>query len=403
MYQKKWFTRLLILIAILLPAPALVQYLQAFIVRNAVVTAHLYEIRAPIDGVVATLDAHPGSIPGKAPLVILRNTRMPHADVDSLEARYQESIKTHAFLQQELDALKTRMAVSQHLLADYRTALEQDLEQTVGILKTRLAGEKAHLHEARQLWMRNIQLRDAHAVSLADIDRLESELHLAESLVQSNQLEQKQIQYRRQILRKNLFPSTLSDGILQVLNQIKTLDMAILDYKRRINASESVIAGNRASLQAARADLERRSTAVIQLPDSTVIWEVNVRTGAEIGKGDRILSYIDRSDLMVDVAMDDATIALIHPGHPVRIRLFGSGRFINGKVISVLGSAAARPDGHFAAGVKIKSARDGRVLVRIDDPGLYQDVGRFCGVGRAAYARFEGIGLIEQYLGGFLR
>ncbi len=52
-----------------------------------------------------------------------------------LEARYQESIKTHAFLQQELDALKTRMAVSQHLLAEYRTAFEQDLEQTVGILQ----------------------------------------------------------------------------------------------------------------------------------------------------------------------------------------------------------------------------------------------------------------------------
>ena len=27
------------------------------------------------------------------------------------------------------------MAVSQHLLAEYRTALEQDLEQTVGILQ----------------------------------------------------------------------------------------------------------------------------------------------------------------------------------------------------------------------------------------------------------------------------
>jgi hypothetical protein len=123
----------------------------------------------------------------------------------------------------------------------------------------------------------------------------------------------------------------------------------------------------------------------------------------EVAKGDRILSYIDRSRLMVEVAVDDATIELIHPEHSVRIRLFGSGRYIDGTVIRVVGSAANWPEYRFAAGVKRKAARDGRVLVQIDDPQLQGDVKRFCGVGRTAYAEFEGIGLIEQYFGTFLR
>jgi hypothetical protein len=82
---------------------------------------------------------------------------------------------------------------------------------------------------------------------------------------------------------------------------------------------------------------------MVMLLDTAVIWDVDDRTGMEVAKEDRILSYIDRSELMVEVAMDDVTIALIHPGNLVRIRLFVSGRFIKGKVIRVLGSSADWP------------------------------------------------------------
>ncbi|MGD9972635.1 MAG: cation transporter dimerization domain-containing protein [Desulfatirhabdiaceae bacterium] len=89
---------------------------------------------------------------------------------------------------------------------------------------------------------------------------------------------------------------------------------------RRIRISEADLTVDTASLRSAREDMERISIAVVTLPDSAVIWDVAVKTGMEVNKGDRILSYFDRSRLMVDVAMDDSTIALIHAGHPVRIR-----------------------------------------------------------------------------------
>ncbi len=56
-----------------------------------------------------------------------------------------------------------------------------------------------------------------------------------------------------------------------------------------------------------------------------------------------------------------------------------------------------------AAAIKSRSVRDGRVLVEIKDDKLYNEVEKFCGVGRTAYAEFEGIGLLEQYFGVFLR
>ena len=404
MLNNKWVALVLIGLIVLLPVPSMVKYLQTFIVRNAVVTAYRYEVRAPIDGVVKTLDARPGDIPGEGPALILRNSRLPLADIDGLEARCLEKKKYHASLQKELSVLETRLDESQGRLTQYRDMLKKDLFQSLEILKAREEGQEARLKETAQKRMRAISLVQTSVVAQEDADRIEADFLEAEARLKATRLGRKQIEHRRQMLQHNLLPPDLSDGALQVQNRINNLQMDILDCRRRMHGVKTDIAADEGRLQALREDFEQKSArAAVVLPDTAVIWDVDVRIGMEVAKGDRILSYIDRGRLMVDVAIDDATIALIHPDHPVRIRLFGSGRFINGKVMKVLGSAAHWPEKHLAAGVKRKAVRDGRVLVRIEDRQLYDDVQRFCGVGRTAYAEFEGIGLIEQYFGAFLR
>lgn len=404
MLNKKWVTWVLIGLIVLLPVPFMVKYLQTYIVRNAVVTAYRYEVRAPIDGVVKALDFRPGDVPGESPALILHNSRLPLADIDGLEAGCLEKKKYYASLQKELSALETRLDESQRRLTQYRDMLETDLFQSLEILRAREGGQVARLKEAARKRMRAISLVQTSVVAQEDADRAEADFLEAEARFKATRLEQKQIEHRRQMLQHNLILSDLSDGALQVQNRINNLQIDILDCKRRIHAAKTDIAVDEGRIKALREDFEKKSTrAVVVLPDNAVIWDVDARIGMEVAKGDRILSYIDRGRLMVDVAIDDATIALIHPGHPVRVRLFGSGRFIDGKVIKVLGSAAHWPEKRLAASVKRKAVRDGRVLVRIEDRQLYDDVQRFCGVGRTAYAEFEGIGLIEQYFGAFLR
>ena len=68
-----------------------------------------------------------------------------------------------------------------------------------------------------------------------------------------------------------------------------------------------------------------------------------------------------------------------------------------------MGSAGIWHSSHFAATIRERAVRDGRVLVLIEDERLHSEVEKFCGVGRTAYAEFEGIGLWEQYFGVFLR
>ncbi len=404
MLKKKWVTWVLVLFILLLPIPAVVQYLQTFIVRNAVVTAYLYEVRAPIDGVVESLDSESGTIPGAGPTMVLRNRRVPRAGIEALEARNRENQKYHDFLGKELLILEARLNRNQGMFSGYGTMIQKDLDLSLAILKARQEGETARLKEADQIRKRTIPLVETSVVAQEEIDRIEADFSEAQALLKVTGLEQDQILHRRQMLKNNLFPSSLADGILQVESQMNTLEMKILDCKRRMHAVQADIAAGAMKLRVLGEDFEHRSAqADVVLPGTAVIWDVDVRTGMEVAKGDRLLSYIDRSRLLVEVVIDDATIALIHQGHAVQVRLFGGNRFITGTVIQVMGSAGDWPGNRFAAGVRARSVRDGRVLVQIEDTQLHGDVKRFCGVGRTAYARFEGIGLIEQYFGTFLR
>lgn len=403
MHRKKWFTWVLVLVLIVLPMPALFKYLQTYVVRNAVVTAFLFEVRAPIDGIVEVLAAGAGTIPKDLPVAILRNPRLPHAGIDTLKARYDATKSNLALYRNELSVLEQRLDTYQHKLTEYRSLLETDLDHALDILKARQAGENARLLQASQNQTRSRNMRDPYKLSQTEMDRVEADFHEAAARLQATEAALKQTEQRRQMVSDNLFLSELSDSVLQIQSHIDSLFFEILACKQRIQISETDLTADEASLQAAVTDHDRLSTAGVSLPDTAVVWDVGVFEGMELSQGDRILSYIDRSRLMVDVVIDDSTLEWIYIGQPARIRLFGSTQFLNGTVIQVTGSASDRKQERLAAQVKGKSIRDGRILVLLDAPLLYEDVSRFCGVGRTAYAEFEGIGLIRQYFGSFFR
>ncbi len=377
------------IIIALLPLPSIINYMQRFVVRNGVVTAFRYEIRAPIDGVIDNLSVTPGMIPGEKSVLRLGNKR---------------KMGQYETLEEELSSLEGNLQQSRSNLAEYLDKIISDLDQSLAILSARLIGEKAAQKESEHRRNRTIQLVKASVATQEDADRVEAEYRKDEAQVRTTQLEIKQLKHRSLMLSQGMFPHNLSDGVLQVQNRINELQQNILACKRRMSEAETDFNADAVSMEALQENMNNRSaSASVVLPETAVIWEIDVQDGMEVAKGDRLLSYIDRSRLMVEVAIDDATLELIEPGHPVRVRLFGRSDFIKGKVSRVMGSAGIWHSNLFAATIKARSFRDGRVLVQIEDDQLFNEVAKFCGVGRTAYAEFEGIGLFEQYFGAFLR
>lgn len=387
--SKKKTVWIVIMLIALLPLPSIVNFMQRFVVRNGVVTAFRYEIKAPIDGVVDELSAVPGTIPGDKPALRLGNKR---------------NMGRYKTLEKELTSLEASLKQSRENLSEYLIKITKDLEQSIAILNARLIGEKAAQKESEQRRKRTLKLVEATVATQEDGDRVEAEYREDEAQVKTTHLEIGQLKYRRQMLAQGMFPNDLSDGVMQVQERINALQLGILACKRRMSETETDFTVGALGLAAPEVSLNSRSArATVVLPDTAVVWEVDVQDGMEVAKGDRILSYIDRSQLMVMVAVDDATLELIEPGHSVRIRLFGREGFIDGKVSRVMGSAGIWHSNHFAAIIRERAVRDGRVLVLIEDERLHSEVEKFCGVGRTAYAEFEGIGLWEQYFGVFLR
>ncbi|NDV23780.1 HlyD family secretion protein [Desulfovibrio sp. JC022] len=378
---RKSVTWIVLLLIALLPLPSIISYMQRFVVRNGVVTAYRYEVHAPIDGVVEAMAIVPGMVSQGGAVLKIGNRRT--------SGQYET-------LERELLALEERLVVSRRKLDGYMDRLIRDIDQSLAILSARIKGEKAALKEAKHRRDRIAKLVKASVATSEDEDKAESEFLKAEAKVKSTQLEMGQLRHRRGMLAQGMLPNDLSDGALQVQKRINDLEQNILACKRRMSEIE-----NASGTDAAQNT--RNTRASVSLPETAVVWEVDVQDGTEVSKGDRLLSYIDRSRLMVEVAVDDATLELVSPGQPVKVRLYGRSEFIEGRVSRVMGSGGIWHSNLFAAGIKARSPRDGRVLVLIDDPQLYGRVEKFCGVGRTAYAEFEGIGLMEQYFGVFLR
>jgi len=387
--NNKRTTWIVLIVIALLPLPSIINYMQRFIVRNGVVTAFRYEVRAPIDGVIDKLSVTPGTIPGKSPVLRLGNKR---------------KMGQYETLENELASLEADLVYNKKNLAEYLDKITRDLDQSLAILSARLIGEQAAHKESEHRRNRTIQLVTASVATQEDADRVEAEYRKDEAQVKTTQLEIKQLEHRRRMLSQGMFPHNLSDGVLQVQKRINELQQNILACKRRMSEAETDFSTEAIAMEALEENMNNRSArASVVLPDTAVVWEIDVQDGMEVAKGDRLLSYIDRSRLMVEVAVDDATLELVTPGLPVRVRLFGRSDFIEGKVSRVMGSAGLWHSNLFAATLKARSFRDGRVLVQIEDDRLFNEVGKFCGVGRTAYAEFEGIGLFEQYFGAFLR
>ncbi|MDC0336354.1 HlyD family efflux transporter periplasmic adaptor subunit [Pseudodesulfovibrio sp.] len=369
----------------LLPLPSVINYMQRFVVRNGIVTAFRYEVHAPIDGVVHTLSAIPGTAPGDAAVMRLGNKR---------------KTGQYANLALELASLTNKLEESEARFVEYTKRLVGDMDKSLAIRRARLVAEKASMRESQQKRERTMKLIDEDVATKEDLDKAEAQFREDEADVRTTILEIEQFKHRRKMLNQGLLPTDVADGALQLQNRINILHQDILACKRQM--SESQTEASEETGNAERLNTGSASASVV-LPETAVIWEIDVQDGMEVVKGERLLSYIDRSRLMVEVAVDDATLELISPGHPVRVRLFGRRDFIEGTVTRVMGSAGIWHSSLFAAAIKQRSNRDGRVLVQIDDERLHGEVEKFCGVGRTAYAEFEGIGLWEQYFGVFLR
>jgi hypothetical protein len=91
----------------------------------------------------------------------------------------------------------------------------------------------------------------------------------------------------------------------------------------------------------------------------------------------------------VDILVSEVDYDEIYPGRDAQIRLLGRSDALDGKVLSVRGSAAVVEDVALAAKLPQSRGKDARIRVSLSESALNTDYENFCQVGRSVQVRFR--------------
>jgi len=382
---------------IVLPILFVVPHARSLVVRNAVTTAYLFSMKTPISGHIREVAAEAGAVTADGmTLVSIHNDKVDGSRVARLEVlqdRAQEEVEQ---LQLQLQALRNLADTRNREYLSNVSSAEQDLVSQLQIVTDRTQASASALTEAQGNRERIRRLYESELLSISDVEAAEAAYERALADRSANELERIRLTGRLEEIDQGVFQVDIPEGVLLTRQAAQDLDVELMRLQLETQRSEANLQATIAETTAARAAFDRQAAADLRLPAGKKVWEVHATPGTWATEGGTLLTFVDCERLMVDIAVDDATLELIEPGSDVRVRLFGSFAYRPAKVMLVRGSAALNSDSSaLAAEVENRGARKGRVLARLEPSDLSEKPPASCGIGRTAYAEFEDLNLFE--------
>jgi multidrug resistance efflux pump len=392
--QRAW--RLTITGVILIPIILVLPHARSLVVRNAVTTAYLFSLQAPISGYIEDIGVVAGSVSrASIPLVTIQNDRVDGSRVARLEVLEGRAEKEVTQLRAQLESVRALAATRRLEYESNVASVKQDLVSQLQTVKDRSAARSAALREAQGNRERARRMFRNDLLSPSDVEAAEAAYERALSDYSANELERIRLAGRLEEIEQGVFQVEMPEGVLMTRQATQDLDLEVLGLERQLERSEAEWQATSAETEAAREALRKRAGAEILLPAGKTVWKVHATAGTWVVEGSKLLTFVDCSNLMVDIAVDDATLELIQPDDEIRLRQFGSFKYRTASVILVRGSAGLEDAPALAAEVESRGARKGQVLARLEPLDLADAPRASCGIGRTAYAEFEDLNLFE--------
>lgn len=394
--QNRLAWRLFLIALFVIPMLLVLPHLRSLVIRNAVITARVSEVRAPISGQVVALDTVRGATAASSdPVLIIVNDRVDRSHVAKLEVIQSLAGQQLAAMRDALAALRRNAGQRNAELTGYTHSVALELEQRRLILADRAQALLAAVEQTRSSLERARTLHENDNFSDADLQAAESRYLEANAQLTQNRQDQDRLEQQVAEIRQGIFQVSVPDGPLLTRNMVQALDVEIARSELQLRELESRVQANQAELDAARALLQQNAKAEVALPPGATVWDINVSVGNYVSAGTPLLSWVDCGNLLVDIAVDDATLELMSDGQQVRVRPYGTFDFLHGPISLSRGSSSLGSVDHLAAAVQHRGPREGRVIADLGETRLSDESHQACGIGRTAYAEFEGISFLE--------
>lgn len=401
--KGRFFLKLAVLVvAVALPVGFAMLAVRGFVVRNAVVTAELGIVRAPIAGQIV------GGSPSAEQVtedhvrqVTVRDPLINRLAIDALAAEIDNVARTIDVQQANLQWHDQTIAEQEDELQSALSGMRQVLQHEFDTVSADMTAQRARITylDAQNERLRRLQ---GTAASQATLEATAADLEQARANLESLQSSAMRIEQQRSLISQRLPVADFGGLGATLIEHLNELAIARQAIAMRLADLDSAQAELQARLESEQRAYDLLSQAVLEAPPSSVVWEIFAEPGAFVARGSPLFSFVDCDRRLVQVAVDDSTTELITPGHPVEVHLYGDRTPIAGSVRAIYGSGGqATQRGSLAAHVADIGPREAVVFIDIGPADERSRQYRHCDIGRTAYVEFQGIGAFEPFFNRF--
>jgi multidrug resistance efflux pump len=366
-------------------------YFASIVVRDAAVTSWSTVAVSPIAGYTENLVYPGGRIGVDGRLATIAD---PHADRRDLAKERAEELRVEARVRaQEAQVAVLRDAVagrSGHA-AQFSSAATADAETAAAGAQRDVASLRLRLALAHDEESRIAALQQAGLASKAALDaargatlELERENNGAETSL-------RRATGRHGAAMSGVFVGDSVDG--------NTLLQNVADARLRLAQAETALTllrgerdAERDIVSATQQAYETSRSLDVLVPPRAMVWSLISGPGAPVQAGSGVATWVDCRTMLVDVAIPDVEVALLHPGAPADVIIEGEKGTRRGTVLLTRGAAGVLGTHDLAALAKGRRPGLGEVLVHLTPTA--SDI-EHCDIGHAAYVDFPGVGFFD--------
>lgn len=379
-----------------LAASVYLPHLYYTISSNAVINARVLTLTTPIDGYLIYGPPSVGTELNEGDVIAkIHNPSIDRVSVEDLNTDLISFSKLVQYLEKEKNNLLDLKTFLQKDARHYKDSLEEHIAFQIQEAKLKIEEIYQSLEESQKEVERIVPLLKKGFVSKALYEdafykkkRFEKELKQAQVRLQRFLQEQKSI-------KEGLFINF--DGRREVSYHRQRMDdisMRMNQVDTQINEHLSRVENIKRRLRLEKERLDRLTYHKLKAPGLSVVWRSFTKLGARIDSKHPVVEILDCTNVYVDMSVHERIFEKIQPGHKAMIKVTGSEKAIQGRVVGIRGgnlnlrSASAS----FVARIPVRRHREMQILIKIDEKDLKNTRGDFCHVGRNAKVYFEGIG-----------
>ncbi len=321
---------------------------------DAVVSAYVVEIRAPIDGTLSGMPLASGAVVEQgAPLARIHNPLADRQHLDNLNAQAEAAAAAVESLSREQDALSAQRA---HLLshaAAHDRAVAGRLASQVAEAERTAASHAAELAQAQLDLERGEKLHAAGILSVAEIERLRSRREIAAAQGAAGRAAENALRAQAAAASRGIMAEPGQNMDVSYSQQrADEIAIKIAENARSLGASEAEARFLRTSAETEAVRADALVQAELRSPITGMLWDLNATDGERTAAGDTLLGLVDCSRQFVLARIPQERVPDVAVHSRARYRLAGEAVDRTGLVLSVAGEGkkisvkrlAAEPD-----------------------------------------------------------